>query len=203
MNKRFIPPSHLPRSFIMRSIAVLFAVLAAFLPSVYAAEPCTSGLTVGQKPGPYSSIVSVGAERGQSHCYICDTADHPAVVVFARRLSDPLGKLVAGLDKAVADDKAADLRAWVTFLSDDQTTLDPQITAWSKKYAVRGVPLGVFENVDGPPSYRLNRDAEVTVLLFVNRKVTANFAFREGELTESRVADILKALPGILPAEKK
>jgi hypothetical protein len=187
----------------MRSIAALFAVLAAFLPSIYAAEPCTSGLTVGQKPGPYSSIVSVGAERGQSHCYICDTADHPAVVVFARRLSDPLGKLVAGLDKAVAGDKAADLRAWVTFLSDDQTTLDPQITAWSKKYAVRGVPLGVFENVDGPPSYRLNRDAEVTVLLFVNRKVTANFAFREGELTESRVADILKALPGILPAEKK
>jgi hypothetical protein len=187
----------------MRSIAVSFAVLAAFLPSVYAAGPCTSGLTVGQKPGPYSSIVSVGAERGQSHCYICDTADHPAVVVFARRLSDPLGKLVAGLDKAVADDKAADLRAWVTFLSDDQTTLDPQVVAWGKKYAVRGVPLGVFENMDGPPSYRLSRDAEVTVLLFVNRKVTANFAFREGELTESRVADVLKALPGILPAEKK
>jgi len=37
----------------------------------------------------------------------------------------------------------------------------------------------------------------------VNRKVSANFAFREGELTESRVADVLKALPGILPAEKK
>jgi hypothetical protein len=186
----------------MRSVAVSFAVLAAFLPGLSAAEPCTSGLTPGQKPGPYSSIVSVGAERGQSHCYICDTADHPAVVVFARHLSEPLGKLVAGLDKAVADDKAAGLRAWVTFLSDDQTALDPKVVEWGMKYAVRGVPLGVFESLDGPPSYRLSRDAEVTVLLFVNRKVVTNFAFREGELTEEHVADVIKALPGVLPAGK-
>jgi hypothetical protein len=183
----------------MRFIAAAFAGLAVLLPNINASEPCTSGLTVGQKPGPYSSIVSVGAERGQSHCYICDTADHPAVVVFARRLTDPLGKMAAGLDKAVADDKAAGLRAWVTFLSDDQTALDSKIVEWGKKYALRDVPLGVFENVDGPPSYRLSRDADVTVLLFVNRKVVANFAFREGELTDERVADVLKTVPSILP----
>ncbi len=187
----------------MRSIVVSFAVLAACLPCLTAAEPVTSGLATGQKPGPYSSIVSVGAERGQPHCYICDTADHPAVVVFARHLSDPLGKLVAGLDKAVADDKAGGLRAWVTFLSDDQTALDPKVEQWGKKYAVRGVPLGVFENVDGPPSYRLSREADVTVLLFVNRKVVSNFAFRDGGLTEERVANVLAALPGILPPETK
>src|SRR5438270_12004859 len=127
------PPCHPPRFPTMRFTAVLLAILAALVSSIYAAEPCTSGLAPGQKPGPYSSIVSVGAERGQSHCYICDTADHPAAVVFARRLSDPLGNLVAGLDKAVADDKAAGLRAWVTLLGDDQTALDPQIVEWGKK----------------------------------------------------------------------
>ena len=110
--------------FTMRSAAASLALLAFFLPRNR--RLVASGLAVGQKPGPYSSIVSVGAERGQSHCYICDTADHPAVVVFARGLSDPLGKLVAGLDKAVADDKAAGLRAWVTFLSDDQTCTRPE-----------------------------------------------------------------------------
>ena len=186
----------------MRFIAAAFAGLALLLPSV-AAEPCTSGLTVGQKPGPYSSIVSVGAERGQSHCYICDAADHPAVVVFARRLTDPLGKMAAGLDKAVADDKTAGLRAWITFLSDDQTELDTKIVEWGKKHALRDVPLGVFENIDGPPSYRLSRDADVTVLLFVNRKVVANFAFREGELTDERVGNVLKTVPSIFAAEKK
>jgi hypothetical protein len=187
----------------MRNIAASFALLMAVVPGLTrAAEPCTSGLAPGQRPGPYSSIVSVGAERGQTHCFICDTAEHPAVIVFARTLSDPLGKLTAGLDKAVADAKSADLRSWVTFLSEDQTTLDPKVVEWGKKYAVRNVPLGVFENLDGPPSYRLNRDADVTVLLFVNRKVVANFAFRQGELTEERVAEVLKAVPGILPEKK-
>ena len=90
----------------------------------------------------------------------------------------------------------------MTFLSDDQTALDPKLVAWGRKYALRDVPVGVFENLDGPPSYRLNRDADVTVLLFVNRKVVANFAFRPGELTEERVADVLKALPEILPEKK-
>ena len=187
----------------MRPAVASFAVLAAFLPAAFAVDPCTSGLAPGQKPGPYSSIVSVGAERGESHCYICDTAERPAAIVFARTLTDPLGKLTAGLDKAVGDHKAADLRAWVTFLSDDQTVLDPKLVEWGRKYALRDVPVGVFENLDGPPSYRLSRDADVTVLLFVNRKVVANFAFRPGELTEERVADVLKALPGILPGEKK
>ena len=74
---------------------------------------------------------------------------------------------------------------------------------WGKKYAIRDVPLAVFESLDGPPSYRLSRDADVTVLLFVNRKVVANFAFREGELTVERVADVLNALPAVLPRDKK
>ena len=187
----------------MRSVVAAFALLTALLPGVHAADPCTSGLTPGQRPGPYSSIVSVGAERGQAHCFICDTAERPAVIVFAHTLGESLGKLVTGLDKAVADDKSADLRSWVTFLSEDQTTLDPKVVEWGKKYAVRYVPLGVFENLDGPPSYRLSRDADVTVMLFVNRKVVANFAFRAGDLNDDRVAEVLKALPGILPAEKK
>src|SRR5438034_5168013 len=78
-----------------------------------AAEPCVSGLEVGKRPGPYSSVVSVGPQRGQSHCFICETEDRPAVVVFARHADDDLARLVRLLDQAVADNKGADLRAWV------------------------------------------------------------------------------------------
>jgi hypothetical protein len=188
----------------MRPLFQFFTLPAVLLATpAFAAEPCVSGLNPGQKPGPYSSVVSVGPERGQSHCFICDTEDRPAVVVFARKLSDPLGKLTAGLDKAVADNKAAELRAWVTFLAADQSALDAKVVDWGKMYAVRNLSLTVFEDVDGPPSYRLSRDADVTVILFVKRKVVADFAFRDGELTEEKVADVLKALPGVLPAEKK
>lgn len=179
-------------------------VFGLALSAVWAAAeaPCVSGLKPGQRPGPYSAVVSVGAQRGMSHCYICETENRPAVVVFARSFSDPLGKLVRGLDKALLDHKASDLRAWVTFLHTDQSAFDPQVVAWAKKQAVRNVPLAVFEDRDGPPSYRLARDADVTVLLFVKRKVVRNFAFRAGDLTDARAAEVLKALPAILPAKK-
>jgi hypothetical protein len=89
-----------------------------------------------------------------------------------------------------------------TFLAADQLTLDPKVVEWGKKYAVRNL-LTEFEDVDGPPSYRLNRDADVTVILFVKEKVIANFVVRDGELTKEKVADVLKALPALPPAEKK
>jgi hypothetical protein len=180
--------------------ASLFVVLGT---ACLAGEPVASGLRPGQRPGPYSSLVSVGPERGQSHCFICATADRPAVIVFARRLSDPLGKLVRGLDKELSDHKDAELRAWVTFLSSDQTALDPKVVDWSKKQSVRNVPLGVFEDVVGPPSYLISRDADVTVLLSVKQKVVKNFAFRAGELNDERIADILKAVPTITKTAKK
>jgi hypothetical protein len=169
---------------------------AALLPvGALAAEPCVSGLAAGQRPGPYAAVVSVGPQRGQSHCFICETADRPAVVVFARSLSDPLGRLAQGLDRAVQDHKALDLRAWVTLLHEDQLTLDPQVVKWAKANALRNVPVGVFEDTVGPPTYKLNREADVTVLVFVNQKVTANFAFRAGELTDARIAEVLRAVP--------
>jgi hypothetical protein len=170
---------------------------------VRAADPCVSGLTPGQKPGPYSGIVAVGTERGQSHCFICDTAERPAVVVFARHLDDQLAKLVAGIDKLLADNKKAELRGWITFLNDDQTALDPQVVDWAKKHAIRNVPMAVFEDTVGPPTYKLSRDADVTVILFTKHKVVNNFAFRNGELADERIAEVLKAVPGLLEAEKK
>ncbi len=182
----------------------LFAVLLVLASAVcWGAEPCNSGLKPGRRPGPYSALVSVGAERGQSHCFICETADRPAVIVFARTLSEPLGKLARGLDKALVDHKSAELRAWVTFLSDDQTALDPKVVEWSKKQSLRNVPLAVFEDVVGPPSYLLHRDADVTVLLSVKQKVVRTFAFRAGELNSERIAEILKAVPEITKTSKK
>jgi hypothetical protein len=182
------------------SLFFLFVSLIDILP---AAEPCRSGLQPGQRPAPYSALISTGPERGKPHCYICETGERPAVVVFARSLGDGLGKLCQGLDQAVAKHKKTEMRAWVTFLSDEQLSLDPKVVQWSKKYALRNVPLGVFEDVGGPPSYRLARDADVTVLLFVKQEVIAGFAFRRDELTKEKVTTVLKALPGIVGQNEK
>src|SRR5262245_43320929 len=92
------------------------AVMTVVAGSIRAEEPCVSGRPPGQRPGPYSFLVATGKERGQLTCYVCETAEKPAIIVFARTASKEIGELAAELDKAVADPKNAPLRGWVTFL---------------------------------------------------------------------------------------
>jgi hypothetical protein len=184
-------------------LLVLLCALCVSVVKSFGVEPCTSGPQAGQRCGPYAAVISTGPQRGQSFCYICETGDKPAVVVFARGLTEPLAKLVGQLDKAVGNHKSSDLRAWVTFLSNDQTGLDPQVVAWAKEHAVRSVPLGIFEDAGGPPSYRLAKDAEVTILMFAKQKVAGNFAYRAGELTDERIKEVMNSLPKILEVKKK
>jgi hypothetical protein len=184
----------------MRYVALL--VVFAWISIAAAADPCKSGPQPNQRPGPYSALVSVGKERGTQHCYICESANKPVVIVFARTLSEPLGTLVNKLDGAVKDHKDAELRSWVTFLAEDQTKLDPQVVKWAKKHAISNVPCAVFEDTVGPPTYLLAKEADVTVLLSVKQKVVANFAFRAGELNDAAIADIVKTIPKIATAKK-
>ena len=157
-------------------------------------EPCRSGLQPGARPGPYSQIVATGPHRGESFCFICDTGDKPAVIIFARTPSDSLGKLVHGIDVAIGKYPKAMLCSWVTFLDADQPGLDAKLLKWGQQHTIKTVPLAVVDDLGGPPSYRLSREADVTVLLSVNQKVTVNFAFREGELTDGRIEGVLKAV---------
>src|SRR3954451_22762071 len=120
------------------SMRATFLALLLSSASVAAADaPCVSGPKAGQRPGPYSFVLCTGEQRGKSHCFICETAERPAVIVFARNLSDPLGKLAAGLDKAFADNKKIYLRAWVTLLHEDQSKIDDAVLGWAKKHAVK------------------------------------------------------------------
>jgi hypothetical protein len=185
-------------SILVRTLLLVFVSFVSFVVTIRAGDPCVSGVAAGGKPGPYTFHVATGPQRGQLTCYVCETEQRPAVIVFARSMSDPLAKLVKGLDKAVTDNKTQELRAWVTFLSDDQTGLDPKLVTWAKKHSVRDVPLGVFEDVGGPPTYKLAKDADVTVLLYAKRKVVSNFAFRAGELTDAKADEVLKGLPKLL-----
>lgn len=165
-------------------------------------DPCRSGPQVNQRTGPYAALIAVGPQRGTSHCFICEAGEKPTVIIFARTLSDSVGKLTHQLDRALAIHKGDNLRIWVTFLSDDPTRTDPKVVEWSKQQATGSIPLGVYNDSVGPPSYLLSRDADVTVLLSNKQRVVANFAYRLGELNDSAVSGILKTLPRIVGAKK-
>jgi hypothetical protein len=179
----------------MRSVFVLLMVAG----SVLAADPCVSGVPVGKRPGPYSFLVATGPQKGQQTCYICEQEDKPTAVVFARTLSDPLGKLLVKLDAEIPNRKDSGFKVWMTQLT-EKADLD-QLSDWAKKQAIKNVPVGGFEDADGPPAYLLNKDADVTVLLFAKKKVVANFAYRDGELTDDAIGEVMKAVPKLFDAK--
>lgn len=161
------------------------------------ADPCVSGVPVGKRPGPYSFLVATGPERGKQTCFICEQADKPAVVVFTRSLSEPVGQLLATLDSEVPKREKQGFKVWMTQLT-DKADLDG-LAKWSQKQALKNVPVGAFEDSDGPPAYKLAADAEVTVLVFVKEKVVVNRAYRAGELNEVAIKDIKQSLRKLNP----
>ena len=165
-----------------------FSLLLA-LPLLMAAEPVLSGPQPGQRPGPYSFLVATGVNRGQLTCFICETDDKPAAIVFARKLTPALGKLLAEFDGWVGKQPKDASYSWVTVLG-EKTTSSDDLAKWSQTAGLRNVPAGIFDDADGPPSYKLHRDAEATVLLFVNRKVVANYTLKAGELDDNKIEAI-------------
>jgi hypothetical protein len=181
----------------MTRFALLLPLTLTLTLTLPAADPCVSGVPVGKRPGPYSFLVATGPQRGQQTCYVCEQheGDKPAAVVFARTLSDPLGKLLTKLEAAGAAKKDTGYKAWMTQLA-DTADLDA-LARWAQNQGLKTVPVGAFEGADGPPSYKLAKDADVTVMLFVKQKVIANFAFRAGELDDTKIDEVLKAVPAL------
>lgn len=178
---------------------IAFLLLLAVPSFTMADEPLKSGTPVGKRPGPYSFLVATGPQRGQPTCYICEQAEKPTVVVFARTLSEPLGTLLTKLDAETAARQGSGFKAWMTLLT---TTADLDALAkWSQKQGLKAVPIGAFEDPDGPPAYTLAGAADVTVLLFVKEKVVANYAFKAGELTEAKLDEILKSVPRLFASK--
>lgn len=164
------------------------------LPMVaFAKDPCVSGPQVGQRPGPYSFLVATGPQRGQPTCYVCETAEKPGIIVFARSLSDPLAKLLIKCDDAVAAKEKEGLKTWLTILGEKTVAID-ELSKWAKKTGLKSMPVGVFDDHVGPPSYKLAEDADITVLLFAERKVTVNLAFRAGELDEAAIKKVAEEI---------
>ena len=178
----------------MTRLLVLPLTLALALP-LAAAEPCVSGIPVGKRPSPYSFLIATGPQRGQQTCYICEQHEggKPSAVVFAKTLSDPVAKLMSKLEAARPAKTDLGYKTWLTHTT-ATANLDT-LAKWAQEKGLKGIPIGEYEDADGPPAYKLNKDAEVTVLLFVKEKVIANFAFRDGELDDKAIDNVMKSVP--------
>lgn len=125
-------------------------------------------------------------------------------MLFARDVTGPLSSLLKQFDAAVAKNKDADMRSFAIFLTDDGEAMEKKLTELAEKQKIsENVPLTIVEDIAGPLAFKIDKDADVTVLLYTKGKVVSNFAFKAGELKDKDVKAIVAQLPKILPTEEE
>jgi glycerophosphoryl diester phosphodiesterase len=114
-------------------------------------------------------------------------------MIFTRKTSDALTSLVKKIDTQ----SNKKLNSFVVFLSDDEG-LGDTLKDWAEKEGIKRTVITI-DNVAGPKAYNVAKDAEVTVVLYNQRKVEANHAFKAGELNAKGIDAVIADLPKILP----
>ena len=95
------------------------------------------------------------------------------------------------------DAKGSDgLKSFVVYLSDDEK-LEDELKSFATKTGLNNTVLAI-DNVAGPKAWSLAKDAEVTVILYNNRKVEANHAFAPGKLDSAGVERVMSDVPKVL-----
>ncbi|HEY3965961.1 MAG TPA: hypothetical protein VGM05_15485 [Planctomycetaceae bacterium] len=172
----------------------LFAVGTAF-----AADEVKSGLAVGDGPVPAFNVRDItGPEKGTTLCYRCKYQDRPVVTIFTRELTDEVKDLVKKVDTKVGENKDKKMAAFVVVMTEDPDAVEPKMTALAKDAKITSTPLTIVEGVTGPPSYKLSKDAEVTVMMWVDSEVKVNQAFAKGKLDKKAVDSLVAETKKIL-----
>jgi hypothetical protein len=121
-------------------------------------------------------------------------------MVFARDLSDPLASLAKKLDAATVKNSDSRMGSFIVFLNDDEE-IDKKLKDLADKKHLTKIALSVMANKAGPDpkSYKIAKDADVTVVLYNKNKCEASYAFKKGEMTDKDVDQIVSDLTKILP----
>jgi hypothetical protein len=126
---------------------------------------------------------------------------NPVAMLFAREVSDPLTSLVKKIDAATAKNSDSRMGSFVVFLNDDDG-LEKQLKTLAEKEKLKKIVLTIEANTSGPPKYKVAKEADVTVVLYTNGKVKANYAFKKGEMKDKDVEKVVSDLVKILPESK-
>lgn len=182
-----------------RVFAVAFlATLSAGV--VLAAESIKSGPQVGEDlAGPFHPLNVTGAQAGKKNCLYCSNGSNPVAMVFARSVSDELGKLCKKIDACCEKNGDCKMGSFVVVCTDEEGT-EAKLKKLAKDNDLKKIVLSI-DNPAGPDGYKVNKDADITVVLYVDRNVKANFAFKKGEMKHKDIEEVVKAVPKILPSK--
>ncbi len=159
-----------------------------------------SGLEVGSEvPAFYVQDVTGKFAAEKPLCYRCRYGARPVVTVFTHNPDANIEALAKKIDAAVGEHKREKMAAFVVVLSDKPKDHEAKLKEIAKKAGgLSNVPLTTFENAEGPAEYKLSKEAETTVMMWVEGEVKVNHAFAKGELNEKAIEAIMADTSKIL-----
>jgi hypothetical protein len=122
-------------------------------------------------------------------------------MVFARDCSENLEKLIKKIDACTAKHSDCKMGSFVIFCSDEKG-LETKLKKVASDAKLKKCVLAI-DNPAGPKGYNVAKDADVTVVLYVDRNVKANYAFKKAELKDKDIDTILNDVKKILPQKSK
>jgi hypothetical protein len=170
--------------------AILFSV------AKLRAEELKSGPQTGEQLAAFTVEKCAGNEndgvaKGEKLCYRCMLGNRPVVAVFARTPDSSLATLVKELDAIVAKHEKEKLASFVNLLGKDAEKLKGEAETLVKKSGAKNIAVVVpADHEKGPEEYKLNPKADLTILVYNQGKVEANFALPSGGLKKEVIEKI-------------
>ena len=160
--------------------------------------PLVSGRAVGELVPSFYTRAITGPLMNRSVCYVCRNGERPVVMVFVRKLSPNLAPLFKQVDTLVDEHRAEGLRSFAVHISQNPSAAISEVQTFSFDHKI-GLPLTVSPlAIADPDCQNLHAEAEVTVVLYQNRKVVSRQAFRAGEIPASEIESVAKSIRNLL-----
>jgi len=169
----------------MKNLIVAAMVLS--MTSLAGAAEVQSGLQPGDAPPAFNVRDITGPKAGKTLCYRCMYGSRPVVSIFARDIDENVANLIKQVDAQVGENGDKKMAAFVVLLTDDADAAEGKLKEVAKKNGIKNVPLTVYDGSAGPSSYKIAKDADVTVMMWNESDVKVNHAFTKGQLDKSKV----------------
>ena len=175
----------------MRRFLALCVLGSAAAMNTASAADITSGLEIGDFPKAFNVTDITGPAAGNGQlCYRCRYGAQPVVTIFTRKMDENVAKLVKEIDTVVGKNREGRMAAFVVLLTDDPNAEESHLKNVAEAQGIQHTPLTVFDNSAGPSSYRLSKDADVTVLMWVDDEVKVNHALKLADVNTKTIGQI-------------